>query len=114
MPGPRNKPKNKKKKGNKAQAAAPTPPPAVTTNTEPSPSPAPKNDHVPGISTAILDPGTGPRVRDLHVFLASPFAAQPTYDDPVCEWFLDSTTYAIIEQLLPEELSLVSWIRWYV
>ncbi|CAE6464397.1 unnamed protein product [Rhizoctonia solani] len=106
MPGPRNKPKNKKKKGNKAQ---PAPPPSnPTTNTEPSPLPQPKSSHVnEGISSPVVDPGTGPRVRDLYAFLKSPFAAAPSLDDPLCDWFFDSAAYAIIEQLLPQELSLI-------
>lgn len=109
MPGPRNKPKNKKKKSNKTQVATPPSVPAPATCTKSSP-PQPTNNHVSrDISTPIIDSGTGPRVRDLYAFLASPFAAPPTLDDLVCEWFLDSTTYAILEQLLPQELSLVSY-----
>ncbi|KAG8711403.1 hypothetical protein FRC08_015937 [Ceratobasidium sp. 394] len=106
MPGPRNKPKNKKKKNNKPKnSAAPTPPPAATS---PPAQPAEKQDAPPmGIAAAILDPGTGPRVRDLYVFLASPFAARPSLEDPVCDWFCDSTTFAIVEQLLPPELALI-------
>jgi hypothetical protein len=107
MPGPRNKPKNKKKKGNKTQPAAPPPPSTPATNTD-SPPESKSNHAFEGISTPVVDPGTGPRVRDLHAFLVSPFAAPPALDDPVCEWFYDSTTYAIIEQLLPQEPSLVS------
>ncbi|KAF8755319.1 hypothetical protein RHS01_05679 [Rhizoctonia solani] len=104
MPGPRNKPKNKKKKGNKGKPAPSQP----TTNTEPSPPPQSQSDHArEEIPSFIVDPGTGPRVRDLYAFLTSPFAAPPTLDDPVCDWFFDSTTYAIIEQLLPQELSLI-------
>ncbi|KAJ1303321.1 hypothetical protein OPQ81_011517 [Rhizoctonia solani] len=106
MPGPRNKPKNKKKKGNKAQPAPP--PPNPTANTEPSPPIQAKNSHAnESVSSLIVDPGTGPRVRDLYAFLKSPFAAPPSLDDPLCDWFFDSTTYTIIEQLLPEELSLI-------
>ncbi|KEP54293.1 F-box-like domain protein [Rhizoctonia solani 123E] len=105
MPGPRNKPKNKKKKGNKAQLA---PPPKSTTNAEPSPPPQPKSNHPDeSISSPVVDPGTGPRVRDLYAFLKSPFAAPPSIDDPLCDWFFDSTAYAIIEQLLPQEPSLI-------
>ncbi|CUA68781.1 hypothetical protein RSOLAG22IIIB_03641 [Rhizoctonia solani] len=105
MPGPRNKPKNKKKKGNKAQ---PAPPSKSTTNAETSPPPQPQNNHVhEDISAPVVDPGTGPRVRDLYAFLKSPFAAPPSLDDPLCDWFFDSTAYAIIEQLLPQEPSLI-------
>ncbi|KAB5595887.1 hypothetical protein CTheo_651 [Ceratobasidium theobromae] len=111
MPGPRNKPKNKKKKSNKTQVATPPSVPAPATCTKSSP-PQPTNNHVSrDISTPIIDSGTGPRVRDLYAFLASPFAAPPTLDDLVCEWFLDSTTYAILEQLLPQELSLYNRSR---
>ncbi|CEL62587.1 hypothetical protein RSOLAG1IB_04943 [Rhizoctonia solani AG-1 IB] len=106
MPGPRNKPKNKKKKGNKAQQAPPPPNPA--TNTEPSPRARSQSSYAHDeVASPIVDPGTGPRVRDLYAFLTSPFAAPPSLDDPVCDWFFDSTTYAIIEQLLPQELSLI-------
>ncbi|KAG9127040.1 hypothetical protein FRC07_000925 [Ceratobasidium sp. 392] len=108
MPGPRNKPKNKKKKNTKpkgSESAAPTPPP---TDAPAAPPPTEKHDAPPtGIAAAIIDPGTGPRVRDLYVFLASPFAARPSLDDPVCDWFCDSTTFAIVEQLLPPELALI-------
>ncbi|CAE7208817.1 unnamed protein product, partial [Rhizoctonia solani] len=105
MPGPRNKPKNKKKKGNKQP---PAPQPKSTTSTEPSPPPQPQTNHVhENISSPVVDPGTGPRVRDLYAFLKSPFAAPPSLDDPLCDWFFDSATYSIIAQLLPQEPSLI-------
>ncbi|CAE6533124.1 unnamed protein product [Rhizoctonia solani] len=106
MPGPRNKPKNKKKKGNKPQPTLP--PPKSTSNTKTSPPPHPQSSYAhDNISSPVVDPGTGPRVRDLYAFLNSPFAAPPSLDDPLCDWFFDSTTCAIIEQLLPQEPSLI-------
>ncbi|QRV92523.1 hypothetical protein RhiJN_20541 [Ceratobasidium sp. AG-Ba] len=107
MPGPgaRNKNKNKKKKNNKNKNSAPTPVPVLDTS---PPTPASTKDAKPtGIAAAILDPGTGPRVRDLFSFLSSPFAARPSLEDAVCDWFFDSTTFGIIEQLLPDELALI-------
>ncbi|KDN45351.1 hypothetical protein RSAG8_04938, partial [Rhizoctonia solani AG-8 WAC10335] len=79
MPGPRNKPKSKKKKGNKPQPTLP--PPKSTSNTKTSPPPHPQSSYAhDNIPSPVVDPGTGPRVRDLYAFLNSPFAA-PRYSN---------------------------------
>ena len=56
----------------------------------------------------IHDPGNGPRVKDMDAFLASPFAARPSLDDPLCAEFAQEDLIDMLCQVLPEETALVS------
>ncbi|KAH8104676.1 hypothetical protein BXZ70DRAFT_608068 [Cristinia sonorae] len=57
----------------------------------------------------IEDPGTGIRVRDMHEFLASRFAAPPSWDDEMCAEFAQEEVLQMLWSVLPEETALILW-----
>ncbi|KAI0076476.1 hypothetical protein K474DRAFT_1645008 [Panus rudis PR-1116 ss-1] len=57
----------------------------------------------------IHDPGNGPRVKDIHTFLSSSFAAPPSLDDPLCAEFAQEEMLEMLCSVLPEEIALVLW-----
>ncbi|KII84096.1 hypothetical protein PLICRDRAFT_46433 [Plicaturopsis crispa FD-325 SS-3] len=59
---------------------------------------------------AIHDPGTGPRVRSPHAFLASKFFVQPpALTDPLCAEFAREEVREMLCSVLPEEMALILW-----
>lgn len=57
----------------------------------------------------IVDPGNGPRVRDMRSFLSSSFAAPPATDDPMCAEFAQPEVLEMLCTVLPEEMAMVLW-----
>ncbi|GBE87091.1 hypothetical protein SCP_1003380 [Sparassis crispa] len=57
----------------------------------------------------IHDPGNGPRVRDVDAFLASSFAAPPSFDDPLCAEFAQDEVLEMLCAVLPEETAQILW-----
>lgn len=71
-------------------------------------------DPIPALFTKIPiihDPGTGPRVRDMHAFLASSFASSPSLDDPLCAEFAQEEMLEMLSRFLPEETALTVWFN---
>ncbi|KZT24959.1 hypothetical protein NEOLEDRAFT_1065960 [Neolentinus lepideus HHB14362 ss-1] len=60
-------------------------------------------------SPCIVDPGNGPRVKDMDVFLSSSFAAPPAMDDPMCAEFARDEVLQMLLTVLPEEMAMVLW-----
>lgn len=68
------------------------------------------SEPIPSIFTKtpfIHDPGNGPRVRDMRAFLASSFAARPSFDDPLCAEFAHEEMIEMLSTVLPDETALV-------
>ncbi|TCD60670.1 hypothetical protein EIP91_009717 [Steccherinum ochraceum] len=57
----------------------------------------------------IEDPGTGIRVRDMHEFLASRFAAPPSLEDELCAEFAQEEVLQMLCSVLPDEIALILW-----
>ncbi|TFK47223.1 hypothetical protein OE88DRAFT_1686660 [Heliocybe sulcata] len=57
----------------------------------------------------IVDPGNGPRVKDISVFLSSRFAAPPAANDPMCAEFAQEEVLEMLSTVLPEEMAMVLW-----
>jgi hypothetical protein len=55
----------------------------------------------------IYDPGNGLRVRDVRVFLRSPFAQPVAQEDPLCQEIAKQEVLDILMTRLPEEPALV-------
>ena len=55
----------------------------------------------------IHDPGSGPRVKDVHAFLESRLASPPSLDDPLCGEFADEAVLQMLCTVLPEETAMV-------
>lgn len=55
----------------------------------------------------IHDPGNGPRVKDIGMFLRSPFAAPPMTEDPAALGMLEA--YPLLIELLPNEFTAVCY-----
>ncbi len=55
----------------------------------------------------IEDPGNGPRVRDVHAFLASSFASPASVDDPLCAEFAQEEVLQMLRSVLPDETATV-------
>jgi len=116
MPGPCN-PKKRKIKRTKAQKPkAQQIPEVISTTSEPTPIPI---EHVEPFEPfefdilprepPIYDPGNGPRVKDLHAFLASSFCSPPSLDDELCAEFAQEELLDMLYTVLPHELALVLW-----
>jgi hypothetical protein len=58
----------------------------------------------------IYDPGSGPRVRDLEVFLASYWAVPPSLEDEMCAAFAEPEVLDMLVEMpgLGKDLALVS------
>ena len=57
---------------------------------------------------AIYDPGNGPRVKNIHAFLASSFSSPPSTDDDLCAEFAQEEVLDMLYTVLPHELAMVS------
>jgi hypothetical protein len=57
---------------------------------------------------AIYDPGNGPRVKNVHAFLVSSFAAPPSLEDDLCAEFAQEEVLDMLCTVLPYELAMVS------
>lgn len=57
---------------------------------------------------AIYDPGNGPRVKNIHAFLASSFSSPPSLDDDLCAEFAQEEMLDMLCTVLSDELALVS------
>jgi hypothetical protein len=108
MPGPRNIKKRKVKKSKPLKAKEPSPE-LIPTLPEPTPIP-PEYDELDILppEPPIHDPGNGPRVKNIHVFLGSSFCSPPSMDDELCAEFAQEEMLDMLYTVLPRELALVS------
>ncbi|KDQ54544.1 hypothetical protein JAAARDRAFT_182027 [Jaapia argillacea MUCL 33604] len=128
MPGPSNS--NKKKKGNTKKRKSRTTR-DVTPSEPASPLPQSISPPLPPLpidsqlqkyvdldiddssvlpkAPCIVDPGNGPRVRDVAAFLSTSFAASPSYDDDLCAEFAQPEVLEMLCTVLPQEMALILW-----
>ena len=56
----------------------------------------------------IVDPGNGPRVKNMDAFLSAFFCPPISMDDADCELFSRGQIVSVLESVLPREVALVS------
>jgi hypothetical protein len=101
MPGPSNKKKQKGKAKQKSSAVV-----EVVERTVGSPI-ARTVEAAMFEAPFIHDPGNGPRVRDVKMFLESRFAQPVAQDDELCREFGQKEVLEMLMTVLPEDMALV-------
>ncbi|OCB85984.1 hypothetical protein A7U60_g6879 [Sanghuangporus baumii] len=57
----------------------------------------------------IVDPGNGPRVRNMDAFLSSFFCPPVAVDNDECMMFSREEFVSVLESVLPREVALIAW-----
>ncbi|KAL5520410.1 hypothetical protein ACEPAG_9634 [Sanghuangporus baumii] len=57
----------------------------------------------------IVDPGNGPRVRNMDAFLSSFFCPPVSVDNDECMMFSREEFVSVLESVLPREVALIAW-----
>lgn len=58
----------------------------------------------------IHDPGNGPRVKDVNMFIKSYFAQPPSLEDPLCREFAQEEVLEMLKTVLGDEMALVGFL----
>jgi hypothetical protein len=113
MPGPSNRKKKQKNKGkeksSKSVAEVEEVNDGVVGRTLASPI-AQKVEEAMFEPPFIHDPGNGPRVRDVKMFIKSSFAPPVAQEDELCQEFGQKEVLEMLMTILPEDTALVGSI----